>query len=135
MIKNYVFECVFNINPYPKRTATFSFRGGFARAVKNKKTKEFESTINLMARELWKNAPIDVPISVEIIFFSERPRSVKKRSLPHVKPDLSNLIKALEDGCNGVIWKDDALICELTARKEYSSGSGFIVMKIYTLSD
>lgn len=40
---------------------------------------------------------------------------------PHVsRPDLSNLIKFIEDALNGIMWKDDSLIYELHCRKFYS---------------
>ena len=40
---------------------------------------------------------------------------------PHVsKPDLSNLIKFIEDALNEVLWKDDSIIYELHCRKFYA---------------
>lgn len=39
---------------------------------------------------------------------------------PHdSKPDLSNLIKFIEDALNGIVWLDDRLIVGFTARKQY----------------
>jgi len=36
-------------------------------------------------------------------------------------PDLSNLLKFIEDICSGIIYKDDSLICSIHAIKKYSS--------------
>jgi Holliday junction resolvase RusA-like endonuclease len=36
-----------------------------------------------------------------------------------VKPDLDNLVKLLKDAGNKLVWMDDAIICQLTARKFY----------------
>lgn len=36
------------------------------------------------------------------------------------RPDLSNLIKFIEDIGTGIIYKDDSLICSVTATKKYS---------------
>lgn len=35
------------------------------------------------------------------------------------KPDLDNLVKALKDALTGIVWKDDAQIVSLCARKTY----------------
>lgn len=40
---------------------------------------------------------------------------------PHLyTPDLSNLIKFLEDTLNEIVWKDDKIIYEIHARKVYA---------------
>jgi len=48
-------------------------------------------------------------------------KALKCVSQPHAfKPDLSNLIKFTEDAFNEILWKDDCLIAEISARKLYS---------------
>ena len=57
------------------------------------------------------------------------PQMSKKRTadalagyiLPAVKPDADNLAKAALDACNGIIWRDDALICSLLVKKRYAA--------------
>ena len=39
---------------------------------------------------------------------------------PAKKPDIDNIQKAVLDGCNKVVWKDDALICKIEVEKAYS---------------
>lgn len=56
--------------------------------------------------------------------FYENAADVQKRTadalagyiLPAVKPDADNLAKAALDACNGIIWRDDALICSLLVK-------------------
>lgn len=38
---------------------------------------------------------------------------------PTTKPDTDNVIKAIFDGVNGVVWVDDVQVVELLARKAY----------------
>ena len=38
---------------------------------------------------------------------------------PTVKPDLDNVVKNATDACNGVVFKDDAQVCELDCRAWY----------------
>lgn len=50
----------------------------------------------------------------------------KQSKLVHVtkKPDLSNLIKSLEDALNGVLWVDDSQIVTFTAQKVWGPEDG-----------
>lgn len=52
---------------------------------------------------------------------------------PHISaPDLSNLIKFVEDTLNEVMWKDDRLIYEIHARKFYGEeGSTRFIIEEY----
>jgi Holliday junction resolvase RusA-like endonuclease len=74
---------------------------------------------------------LDQPVSVEIMFHMKRPKSVT-RDLPSVKPDLDNLLKAILDGMNGIVWRDDALVCEIVTRKIYSDGPhGYTEVQVF----
>lgn len=67
------------------------------------------------------------PLSLNITFYVPMPTSwsgKKKMELEetpvHVKPDLSNYIKFVEDIANGIIYTDDSLIASITSQKLYS---------------
>lgn len=64
-------------------------------------------------------APFDMELGILVCHYLPRPKSVK-RVLPCVKPDLDNLDKALMDSGNGIVWRDDSLICLKTSGKEYA---------------
>ena len=73
--------------------------------------------------------PFGCPIKVMVTAFMKMPAMSKKRTadalagyvLPAVKPDADNLAKAALDACNGIIWRDDALICSLLVKKRYAA--------------
>lgn len=81
-------------------------------------------------RPLFKGALI-----LEIIFFMPTPDRLKAKIrryissnqklaqfAPHYsKPDLSNLIKFIEDVATGIIYTDDSLIAKIVATKIYST--------------
>ena len=44
--------------------------------------------------------------------------------LPTAKPDADNVVKAVFDGINGVVWRDDVLCVDVRVRKRYSATPG-----------
>jgi Holliday junction resolvase RusA-like endonuclease len=43
---------------------------------------------------------------------------------PTTKPDADNVLKAIFDGCNGVVFKDDVQVIDVNVRKRYSATPG-----------
>lgn len=65
------------------------------------------------------------PITVDVDFTLSKPKSKPKWKLyPDVKPDLDKLVRAVFDSLSGIIWKDDSLVCELSASKIYGDNPG-----------
>jgi len=90
-----------------------------------------ETFASILQREAPKE-PISGPISLELVFYMSRPRNhyktgknseMLKDSAPEYhsgRPDLDNLTKFVQDSLNKIYYRDDALICQLTAKKIYS---------------
>lgn len=87
----------------------------------NPKAAKWKKTCATCARQAYRGEPLDEPLRVEFVFTIERPKSVKPSARPHptVKPDCTKLIRPIEDALTGIIWRDDALIIEQSARKVY----------------
>lgn len=64
--------------------------------------------------------PTEEPLAIDLFFNLVRPKTVD-RPYPSVKPDVDNLIKAVLDALNKVIWKDDCQICVLNVSKTYAN--------------
>ncbi len=61
-----------------------------------------------------------VAVSVEMRFTFIRPASVSaKRTQMVVRPDVDKLARATMDAMTGVLFKDDAQVVEISARKQY----------------
>ena len=76
------------------------------------------------AREAGWEPRYDGPVVVNAVFMLRRPKSAKKRLMPHVKPDLDKLIRAVGDALApykqpGVL-KDDSRIVTWHASKHYA---------------
>lgn len=62
----------------------------------------------------------EIPLFVQMDFYLERPKSApRKRVRPTVKPDGDKLVRAVFDGCTGILFGDDAQIVDHRARKFY----------------
>lgn len=75
---------------------------------------QWEADIATMGRSALSQATLpvfSVPVSLSATFRLPRPESAPRRAWPAVRPDLSKLVRALEDGMNGVVWEDDKLVC------------------------
>ena len=44
--------------------------------------------------------------------------------MPTTKPDADNVLKAVCDGCNGVLWRDDVQVIDVRLRKRYAATPG-----------
>lgn len=68
------------------------------------------------------------PLRMTVWFYLPIPKSMSKRKrynmkkTPHyTRPDLSNLIKFIEDVATGILYKDDCIIAELVSYKQYDT--------------
>lgn len=82
----------------------------------------FKRDFSALAREHRPDAPLNGPLEMEMEFGLVPPKRLKptsKRSVPSVRPDLDNYIKAVNDSLEG-FFVDDGQIVKLTARKVYA---------------
>lgn len=79
---------------------------------------------------------LDGPLSLTLeAVFSVPASASKKRQAamlageiaPTKKPDLSNILKAVEDGCNGVVFRDDSAITKHINEKRYGPVPSVVV--------
>jgi crossover junction endodeoxyribonuclease RusA len=72
--------------------------------------------------------PLDGALSVTLHFQFVRPKSApKRRTRPETRPDVSKLVRSVEDALTGVLIRDDSLIVDLVARKVYADCAGVFV--------
>lgn len=95
-------------------------RFGRGRAFTPEKTRHFEQMVRELIRKQYYHQPIQGPVHLDLVFVFNRPTKPKHDHWHMVRPDLDNLIKAITDAANGLLWEDDSQIAELTASKKYS---------------
>jgi len=66
------------------------------------------------------SSSFDGPVSVNVIFFIDRPQKPKFK-FPATTPDLDKLLRGLFDGISTAkAWTDDCLVVEVHAREVYT---------------
>jgi len=90
------------------------------------------AAINAFERQV----KIEGPISLEAIFVLPRPKGhygtgknlgILKKNAPAfcaTRPDLSKLVRAIEDSITSIIWRDDSQVVETKASKIYGETPG-----------
>jgi Holliday junction resolvase RusA-like endonuclease len=112
--------------------------GQFSRLASPKETVAYEGLIAHAAYVAMgaNNALVDGPVRVRMTIACSVPASwsQKKQRMalegsvrPTTKPDVDNVVKAVFDGCNGVVWRDDVQVVELNLTKLYSPAPGVVV--------
>ncbi len=98
--------------------------------------KQYENMVRAKAAEEWKDKPTLRPVRLTLRFFVLRPRShfgtgrnngKLKRSVPsypEVRPDLSKLLRAIEDAMTRIVYRDDSQIVGIVATKDYGTREG-----------
>ena len=105
--------------------------GGHARMFTPAKTVAYEGLIAHAAQQAMAGrALLDEPVSCRVLIVAPVPASWSKRKqadalagavFPTTKPDADNVVKAIFDGLNGVLWRDDVLVVDLAVRKRYGA--------------
>ncbi len=82
-------------------------------------TKAHEQHIAMMAGAAMRGrTPALIPLHVEITFRLDGETDVWPTDV--TDPDLDNAVKAVLDGCNKIVWKDDRLVCSMSVEKRCS---------------
>lgn len=124
--------------PVGKGRPRVTTRGGkFASMYTPEKTANYEGLVAHSGKVAMAGMPlIDGPASVHLDIVCQVPASwsQKKRVqalagtvYPTTKPDIDNVEKAIFDGLNGVVWRDDVQVVEVRKRKRYGDTPGVLV--------
>lgn len=111
--------------------------GGHARMFTPTKTANYETLIALAAQQAMQGRELIAgPVLMEMkIFVSVAASWSKKKTaealqglvMPTKKPDADNVLKAICDGINGIVFKDDVQVVNVSLSKRFSETPGVSV--------
>ena len=104
-----------SIRPKPKQRPRFN-----GHAYTPRETQEYENAVGMMVQTEMSKQGIKMFekwACLEVHFVFEQPKA--KKPFHNSKPDLDNLLKALQDGLEGVLFRNDAIVLSVNATKEY----------------
>jgi Holliday junction resolvase RusA-like endonuclease len=97
---------------------------------------EEKNDIRRAIKEVFEGPILRGPLCLTTEFYFKVPKNISKKNrfemlsgkIPFTKrPDLSNLVKIIEDAANGFLWEDDSQIARLRAEKLYGTEEKTII--------
>lgn len=122
----------FDIAPVSQIRPRFARRGRFVATYDPPKVKAYKAQVAWLGKQQMAAAGqelFDGCLLVNMYFYRPIQKSISKaehkrrtngQSMPNVKPDADNYVKAFFDALNGIVWTDDAKITDFSAHKRYS---------------
>lgn len=117
--------------PVAKSRPQFARQGSFVRTYTPEKTATYENLVKLFATQAMSGRPpIEGPVELWLDINLQIPASWSKKRQREAaaglvaatkKPDADNVLKAVKDGMNGIVWLDDAQAVEYRISKRYST--------------
>jgi len=129
----------FNIpgQPVAKGRPKFARRGAHVVAYTPAATVSYENLVKMAATLAMRGVePTAGPVALSVSLSMQIPASWsnKRRALAAAgsiaatkKPDADNVLKGIKDGCNGIVWRDDAQVVRIVLEKCYSQTPGALV--------
>lgn len=138
MVDKSIMRMIVPGQPQGKGRARAFMRGSHIGHYTPEKTRSYEGVIATLAMEAMKGQPPSLlALSLDLVLGFEIPRSWpqwKARAAamgdiaPTTKPDADNVVKAVKDALNGIAWRDDCQVVQVSVRKEYTNVPGVSVI-------
>jgi Holliday junction resolvase RusA-like endonuclease len=116
----------------------FARKGTFVKTYTDAKTLTYEKSIQTYAKQaMGSTSPLIGAVAAYLHIGIPIPPSYSKTrqkacieglERPTKKPDIDNIVKAVLDGMNGIVYLDDKQVVDLHLTKVYSSKEGIDIM-------
>ena len=137
-------EIVIYGEPVPQGRPKFASYGGHVHAYDPQKSKNYKQLVRFWVTQHLKKIdgfkPYENALCVDLTFYLGIPTSWSKQkriqaSQGVIRPivrngDIDNMVKAILDANNGLLWVDDCIITDISARKRYTADLARVVLKV-----
>ena len=137
-------EIVIYGEPVPQGRPKLARIGNHVHAYDPEKSKTYKQLVRFWVTQHLKKIegfkPYENALCVDLTFYLGIPTSWSKQkriqaSQGQIRPivrngDIDNMVKAILDANNGLLWVDDAIITDLSARKRYTADLARVVLKV-----
>lgn len=122
-----------NVAPRGQGRPRFARIGKGVRTYEQKKDTAFKAVIKKALVSAYAGKPLERAIRLRMVACFKVPKSYSKKrreaclsgtERPTKKPDLDNIVKAVQDAMNGTAYGDDCQVVEFTCSKVYSEEEG-----------
>lgn len=109
------------VEPYPWKVVAIGRGKSWASAKTHSRTLKYQKRVSDRLILNRPATPYTGPVALILTFFMPRPKYLKDKPAVHTKkPDLTNLVKAIEDSLVKAAWiKDDCQVISTQAIKRY----------------
>jgi len=89
---------------------------------------DYKKAIQLSVSNVFNGKPSEEPFLLEVVFIFPRPEAKcwKTKPMPRylhqANKDIDNILKAVMDALNKIVWKDDKQVCKVSAIKWRAAG-------------
>lgn len=138
-------DCSFTLRgiPVPQGRPRFARSArGFVMTYDPAKSKAYKQAVALAASMEAPENPFETPVRLSLRIFLPIPKSFSKKKheeaasgtlRPQKKPDISNILKGVEDAMKGIVYTDDSQVVEYGIVGKWYSDEPRIEVKVETL--
>lgn len=130
-------------NPVPQGRPQFARIGKYVTTYDPVRSRNYKQLVRLWVTQHLKKIdgwkPYETAVCVDITFYLGIPTSWSKAKRmqaaegvirPTSRPDIDNLVKSVTDAVLGLLWVDDSIITDLTARKRYTAETARVEIRV-----
>ena len=109
------------------------------RAYDPPKARQYKAKVRREAAINAPSVPLEGAVELSLMIYRKTPKSASKRRTgamlagdvrPTTKPDVSNVLKGVEDALNGIVYKDDSQIVQYGTVGKWYADRDYIVIEV-----